>query len=40
MNGWGWVLLGYGVVGAGLGAYTWSLLTRVRKVARQLDDLG
>lgn len=40
MNGWGWVLLGYGVVGGALVAYVWSLRTRLRMVRRRLDELG
>ncbi len=39
MNGWGWVLWGYGVVAVALALYAWTLLTRTRAVRRRLDDL-
>jgi hypothetical protein len=40
MNGWGWVIWGYGSVAAVLGLYVWSLMTRTRSVRRRLDELG
>lgn len=39
MNGWAWVLWGYGIVATALLAYTWSLLSRTRAAQRRLDDL-
>ena len=39
MNGWGWVLAGYGLVAVALALYTWSLLTRLRTVRHRLDEL-
>lgn len=38
MNGWGWVLWGYGVVFFAVAAYLWTLLVRTRTVERRLDD--
>jgi CcmD family protein len=40
MNGWGWVLWGYGIVGVVLAAYVASLSARLRSVRRRLDELG
>ncbi len=39
MNGWGWVLLGYGIIGAALVAYTASLRIRMRSALRRLREL-
>jgi hypothetical protein len=39
VNGWGWVLLGYGVVAGALVAYTWSLVLRSRAVRVRLEEL-
>ncbi len=39
MNGWNWVLLGYGVVTVALVSYTWSLLARSRAVRAKLDEV-
>ena len=39
MNGWGWVLWGYGVAAAALLVYTWTLLTRIRAARQRLHDL-
>ncbi len=40
MNGWGWVMWGYGLTALVLVGYTWSLAMRTRAVARKLDQLG
>ena len=39
MNGWGWVMWGYGIVGSVLAAYVWSLAVRARIVRQRLDDM-
>ncbi len=39
MNGWGWVMWGYGLTGLALVAYTWSLAMRTRAVSRKLEQL-
>lgn len=39
MNGWGWVLWGYGLSVLVLAGYTWSLVVRRRVVERRLDQL-
>lgn len=39
MEGWGWVLWGYGVVGLVLVAYVMSLTARRRAVHRRLEEL-
>ncbi len=39
MNGWGWVMWGYGLTALVLVGYTWSLSMRTRAVARKLDQL-
>ncbi len=38
MNGWGWVLWGYGVVFFVLAAYVWSLAVRTKAVRQRLDE--
>ncbi len=40
MNGWGWVIWGYGVVAVALIAYTWSLISRARSLRRRLEETG
>ena len=40
MNGWGWVIWGYGIVVLVLGVYVWSLAMRTRTVRRRLDENG
>ena len=37
MNGWGWVIAGYGLLLAGLGSYTVSIVVRVRRLSRLLE---
>ena len=39
MNGWGWVMWGYGLTALVLVGYTWSLAVRTRVVTRKLDQL-
>lgn len=38
MSDWGFIYLAYGVTGLGLGAYAWSLISRIRTVSRDLGD--
>jgi CcmD family protein len=39
MEGWGWVLWGYGVVGVVLIGYVVSVSARLRAVHRRLEEL-
>jgi CcmD family protein len=38
MNGWGWVMWGYGIVLIVLAAYIWSLAMRTKSVRQRLDE--
>ncbi|HSF84758.1 MAG TPA: hypothetical protein VLG28_03740 [Acidimicrobiia bacterium] len=40
MDGWGWVLWGYGLVIVVLGVYVWSLAMRTRTARRRLDEIS
>jgi len=40
VNGWGWVLWGYGVLGLAIAGYVVSLSVRLHRVRRRLDELG
>lgn len=39
MNGWGWVMWGYGIVLIAIVVYTWTLAMRTRAVREQLDEI-
>jgi cytochrome c-type biogenesis protein CcmH/NrfF len=40
VNGWGWVMWGYGILLIALGTYVWTLAIRTRAVRQRLDDAG
>ena len=40
MNGWGWVIAGYGIALVVLSAYAWSISVRAAVARRKLQDLG
>jgi hypothetical protein len=39
VNGWSWVLWGYGIVTVSLVVYAWTLASRTRAVRRRLEEL-
>lgn len=40
MNGWGWVMWGYGTTIVVFVGYAWTLAARTKAVRDQLDRLG
>jgi hypothetical protein len=39
VNGWGWVIWGYGVALGAIGVYAYALAYRLRTARRRLDGL-